>query len=637
MSGNSSNGKAHAPETKKFKAEVKQVLDIVVHSLYTHREIFIRELVSNASDALEKMRHESLVADAIVDKDAPFEIRIETDPDAHTFTITDTGVGMTREELEENLGTIARSGTKEFLENLKDREGIDSEMIGKFGVGFYSSLMAADEVRVRTRSFKPQASGYEWVSDGVGEYTIDKVGDLPRGTSVIVRLKDDAREFEKKETVVSIIRKYSNFVPFPIFVDGEKVNTIQAIWLKSPSELTDDEYNEFFKFISNSVEEPLSRMHISSDAPIQLAALLYVPATNFEQYGFMKMKPGVNLYSRKVLIQEHTDKLLPEYMRFITGVVDSADLPLNISRETLQDNTVFRKMGKYLTRRVIRHLDDVAKNDPDAYKTIWERFGIFIKEGISSDFENRKELAKLLRFHSSAEDDTKPVSFDDYVGRMKDGQKAIYYLNGRSREEIEQGPYVPAFKERGIEVLYLYEPVDDFVMMSLVDYDGKDLVSADSADVELPGKPDGDREEKKAEDAISSGDLLKLTAWMKDTIGDTVVKEVRESKRLTDRPAMIVNPDSSVTTTMKRVMKAAGRGYGFPGEKILEINPSHPLIVTLKKLREGKADKGFLQSCVRQIYDNALAEAGLLEDPKQMVDRVYGIMERALRTEEEKG
>ncbi|MCD6308190.1 MAG: molecular chaperone HtpG [Candidatus Latescibacteria bacterium] len=540
MAKTSSNGKAHSPETKKFKAEVNQVLDIVIHSLYTHREIFIRELVSNASDALEKMRHESLVSDAFVDRDAPLEIRIETDPEAHTFTITDTGIGMTREELEENLGTIARSGTKEFLENLKDRDGLDSEMIGKFGVGFYSAFMAADEVKVRTRSFKPQASGYEWVSNGAGEYTIDKADGLPRGTSVTVRLKDDAREYEKKETVTSVIKKYSNFVPFPIHVDGVKVNTIQAIWLKSPSEVTDDEYNEFFKFIANSVDEPLSRVHLSSDAPIQLAALLYVPATNFEQYGLMKMKPGVNIYSRKVLIQEQADKLLPDYMRFVAGVVDSADLPLNISRETLQDNTVFRKMGKFLTKRVIRHLGDVAGSDPDVYTKIWERFGIFIKEGISSDFENKKELAKLLRFHSSAEDDSKPVSFDDYVGRMK------------------------------------------------------------------------------------------------DTIGDTV-KEVRESKRLTDRPAMIVNPDSSVTTTMKRVMKAAGRDYGYPGEKILEINPSHPLIVTLKKLRDGKADKGFLQTCVRQVYDNALAEAGLLDDPRHMVDRVYGIMERALETEDGKG
>ncbi len=625
------NKNTAAPETKKFRAEVRQVLDIVIHSLYTHREIFIRELVSNASDALEKMRHESLVSDSHADKDAPLEIRIDTDEDAHTITITDTGVGMTREELEENLGTIARSGTREFLENLKNRENLDADMIGKFGVGFYSAFMAGDRVRVRTRSFRPQASGYEWSSDGMGEYTIEKVDGLPRGTSVIVELKEDAREYEKKATVESVIRKYSNFVPFPIKVDGETVNTVQAIWLKSPSDVKDEEYDEFYKFIANAVDEPLSRLHLTADAPIQLSALLYVPSTNVESFGFMKMKPGVNLYSRKVLIQEHSEKLLPEYMRFVTGVVDSADLPLNISRETLQDNMVFRKMGKYLTRRVIRHLEDLAKNDPDTYATVWDRFGMFVKEGISSDFENRADLAKLLRFHSSAEDGDTPVSLDDYAARMREGQSDIYYLNGPTRESIEQGPYVGAFKARNIEVLYLHEPIDDFVMMNLGEYDGRKLVSADAADIELPDAPEDEAKDDRKEH-ISGAELASFTTWMKETIGDTV-KEVRESKRLTDRPAMIVNPDSTVTTTMKRVMKAAGQDFGGPGEKILEINTSHPLIVTLKKLRDGSADKGFLQLCARQIHDNALAEAGLLDNPRTMVDRVYDIMERALGSE----
>ena len=618
-------------QTLQFKAEVKQVLDIVINSLYTNREIFIRELISNASDALEKMRHEALTLDDYADKDARLEITIETDKDNHTLTITDTGVGMTRDELVSNLGTIARSGTREFLERQEKPEGIESEIIGRFGVGFYSAFMVAREVRVRTRSYLLPEKGHEWVSDGIGKYTISEVGDLPRGTSITLALKDDAHEFENETTVKNIITRYSNFVAFPILMGGEKVNTIQAIWMKSPTELKDDEYNEFFKFISNSVEVPLSRLHLSSDAPLQFSALLYVPASNFEQFGFMKLKPSVNLYCRKILIQHHTDRLLPDYMRFVTGVVDSADLPLNISRETLQDNMVFRKLGKYLTRRIIRHLRDELKQHPETYDSIWNSFGMFIKEGIISDFENRKELAELLRFRSSTAKPDEYVSLPDYISRLKDGQTAVYYLNGRSREEIEHGPYMEAFRKRDIEVLYLFEPVDDFVMTSLMEFEGKKLVSADSADIELPKAETGDREEDKP--SLSPNEVKGLASWMKDTIGDRVT-EVRESRRIMDRPAIIVNTDSAVTTTMRRVMRAAGRDMGLEGGKILEINTHHPLIIRLKKLRDGKTDKGFLQSCVRQIFDNALVEAGLMDDPMPMVERMYDIMGRALAAEE---
>ncbi|MCE5249101.1 molecular chaperone HtpG [bacterium] len=631
---NTESRESRKPEKRKFKAEVKQVLDIVINSLYTHREIFIRELISNASDALEKMRHEALLHDTYTDKEAPYEIRIETDKDNHTFTITDTGVGMTHEELTANLGTIARSGTREFLESVENRKELESEIIGKFGVGFYSAFMVAGEVRVRTRSYEPEAGGYEWVSNGVGEYTIEEADSLPRGTSVILTLKDDAREYEDETIIKNTITKYSNFVPFPILLKGEKVNTVQAIWLKSPSEVGDEEYNGFFKFISNSAEEPLSRLHITSDAPIQFSALLYIPAMNFEHFGLFKTKPSINLYCRKILIEQHTDKLLPDYFRFINGVVDSADLPLNISRETLQDNMIFRKLGKYLTRRIIRHFEDEAKNNLKKYLEIWDKFDMYIKEGIVADYENRKELASLLRFHSSTGGKDDYISLADYAGRMKEGQDSIYYLNGRSREEIENGPYIGAFRKRDIEVLYLFQPVDDFVLTALVDYEGKKLVSADSADIKLPEAKTAEQE-REEKPALSPDEIKGLAVWMKETIGDSV-SDVRESLRFMDRPAIIVNPDDAMTTTMRRVMKAAGRDMETGGEKILEINTRHPLIVRLKKLREGKSDKGFLQSCVRQIFDNALAEAGLLDNPKTMVDRVYDIMDRALRDEEQK-
>ncbi len=620
------------PETHPFKAEVRQVLDIVIHSLYTHREIFIRELVSNASDALEKMRHEALVQREYTDKDAPYEIHISTDKENHTLAITDTGIGMTREELENNLGTIAQSGTREFMENLRDRSQLTSELIGKFGVGFYSAFMAADTVRVRTRSFHPEARGWEWVSDGAGEYTIAEMEGLPRGTSVIVQLKEAAREYEDASVVKGIIRKYSNFVPFPILVDGERVNTIQAIWTKSPSEVSEEEYKEFYTFSSNGADEPLYRLHLTTDAPLQLSALLYVPSTNIEQFGFFRQKSNVDLYCRKVLIVQHAEELMPEYLRFITGVADSADLPLNISRETLQDNLVFRKVKKFLTRRVIRFLADEAKHDPKKFTTFWNTFGMYIKEGSVSDYENRTELSALLRFPSSTSGSDEYTSLDEYIGRMKENQNAIYYLSGRSREDIEHGPYIGTFRKRGLEVLYLFDPIDDFIMTSLGEYQGKKLVSGDAADLELPPAPEG---EKKEDPPVPEGAMRNFLDWVKDTLTNAVA-EVRESKRAMDRPAIIVNPEDAMSVSMRRVMKAAGRDTGPEAPRILEVNTAHPLIVRLEKLRESQADPAFLQTLVRQVYDNALSEAGLLEDPSSMVERMYTIMERALDVEEKK-
>jgi len=624
-----SNTKTKVSETRAFKAETKQVLEIVINSLYTHPEIFIRELVSNASDALEKMRHESLIQKNYADKNAPFEIKIDTDRENHTITITDTGVGMTHDELVNNLGTVARSGTREFLENISEDKTFDSELIGKFGVGFYSSFMVAQEVQVNTRSFKPSAKGYKWTSGGVGEYTIEEKKNLRRGTTVIVKLKDDTKEFEETEKIKGIIEKYSNFVPFPIYVNGEKVNTVQAIWSKTPSELSDTEYNEFFKFLSNTDDKPIYRLHLVSDAPIQLSAIMYVPLQNIERFGLMKLKPSVNLYCKKVLVQQHTEKLLPDYLRFVTGVVDSADLPLNISRETLQDNAVFRKVGKFLTRRLLRFLTDQAAKDSKKYAEFWDIFGMFIKEGIVNDFENRSDLSKLLMFRSSHAGADEYVSFSDYLGRTKDKQEEIYYLSGSSREEIERGPYLETFRKRDMEVLYLLAPIDDFVMTALREYEGKKLTSADAANIEIP--PDKNKEKP----VLSPDEIKNLSMWIKDTLGDRV-SEVRETKRFMKRPAIIVNPNDSITTSMRRIIKASGSDLGGEEKKVLEINPNHPIMTTVKKLRDGKTDKSFLQSCVEQIYDNALLESGHIEDPGAMAKRIYSIMERSLMAEESK-
>ena len=614
-------------ETKKFRAEVSQILDIVIHSLYIHREIFIRELVSNAFDALEKMRHESLTAEDFADKDAPLEIRIDTDPEHHQLTITDTGIGMAHDELVENLGTIAHSGTMEYIRNLATKGELTGDLIGKFGVGFYSTFMVAQEVTVRTKSSAPGEPSYEWKSNGLGSYTLTTIENRPRGTSVTLSLKEDAREFENPARIKEIIQKYSNFVPYPILVNGERVNTIQAIWLKTAAEVSEEEYNEFFKFIANSDENPLYHLHLTSDAPIQLASILFVPATNMEQFGFFRLKPSVHLYSKKILLEQNAEDLLPDYLRFVSGVVDSADLSLNISRETIQDNIVFRKLGKFLTRRILKFFSEQSEKEPAKYVTFWNTFGRFIKEGMGSDFEHQKDLMELLRFHSGRAADDELISLKQYVERAPADQRAIYYLSGPSKEDIEQGPYIEAFRRGDIEILYLYDAIDDFIMTSMGEYSGKKLISADAADIELP-KPLREPAEEKS--ALSEQELTNLTSWMKDTLGDRV-REVRESKRLIDRPAIIVNPDPGLTTSMRRILKAAGRQVIDAGPQVLEINSRHPLLATIQKLREGTADRGFLQSCVEQIYDIALIEAGLMENPRDLINRSYSIMEQALK------
>ncbi len=615
-------------ETREFQAETRKVLDIVINSLYTERDIFVRELVSNAADALEKYRHLSLTEKPEFDADVPLEINIDCDDKKHILTITDTGIGMTREELETNLGTIAHSGSGNFLEQLAEAAKKDVNLIGQFGVGFYSAFMAAKKVTVRTRSWDG-SEGHEWVSDGGGTYTISPCPGLHRGTKIILELKDDAQQYANKFTIERIIQQYSTFIPFPVKVDGKTVNTVQAIWTRSKSEITDEEYTEFYKFIANAVDEPMYRLHFSADAPLAINALLFVPKENFETLGMGRMQPGVNLYCQKVLIDQHSENILPEWLRFLKGVVDSEDLPLNISRQALQDNALVVKLRKVLTRRFLKFLDEEAKKDPGKYQEFWKTFGIFLKEGVTTDFEYQKELGKLLRFESSAGEPGELISLDDYIGRMKEGQEEIYYINGPSRAAIEHGPYVEMFRKRGVEIIYTLEPIDDFVLSHLREYEGKKLVSADRADLRLPETTADGTEEKKNEAAESLPEdrVKKLCTWMKEVLGDRV-KEVKPSSRLVESPAMIVNVDGFMTSTMERIMQAQGQdtGLAMAGKKDMEINPASPLIRKLADLQE--ADSEFAAMLVEQIYDNAMIQAGLLVDSQEMVGRSYRIMER---------
>lgn len=616
-------------ETKHFQAETRKVLDIVINSLYTERDIFVRELVSNAADALEKFRHYSLVEKVDFDEHVPLEITIDCDDKKHILTITDTGIGMSREELESNLGTIAHSGSSHFMEQLAEAAKKDVNLIGQFGVGFYSVFMAARMVWVQSRPASGE-EGCEWSSDGAGTYSISPCPGLHRGTRIIIELKDDAQEYASKFTIERIIRQYSTFIPFPVKVEGKKVNTVQAIWARSKGEISDEEYNEFYKFIGNAVDEPLYRFHFTADAPLAIQALLYVPRENFEVLGMGRMPPGVNLYCQKVLIDQHSENILPEWLRFLKGVVDSEDLPLNISRQSLQDNSLVAKLRRVLTKRIIKFFNEEAENDADKYQQFWRTFGIFIKEAVTSDFEHREELGRLLRFESSAGQPDELVSLDAYVNRMVEGQEAIYYINGPSRAAVESGPYVEMFRKKGVEILYTLEPIDDFVLNHLSSYHDKKLVSADRADLDLSkaAQTGDDADAEAREEALPQEELTQLCSWMKEVLGERV-QAVKPSSRLVDSPAMIVNVDAFMTSSMERLLKASGqnKGMGLDSKKDMEINASSPLIRRLGALRQTDAD--FAADLAWQIYDNARIQAGLDVDSMEMVRRNYRILERA--------
>ena len=599
-----------------FQAEIAQLLDLVIHSLYTDKEIFVRELISNAADATEKLKFLQTSGTEIVSPELPLKISVSTDDTGKTITFTDAGLGMTHAELVENLGTIAHSGSKAFLEQLKASKD-DASLIGQFGVGFYSAFMVAEKVTVFTRSYQPNEKGWLWTSDGKTGYEIEPAGELERGTKIVLNLRDT--EFATTSRIEQIIRHYSNFVQFPIELNGNAVNTVQALWTKNKSEITDAEYEEFYKYVGHTSDAPTYRLHFNADAPLAIRALLFVPATSFELLTMNRTESEVNLYCKKILIEPKAKSLFPEWLRFLKGVVDSEDLPLNISRETMQDSALMRKLNDVLTKRFLKFLDEEAKTDPEKYDRFFRTHGHCLKEGIATDWTHREALAKLLRFESSHTEKGKTTSLADYVTRMPEEQKEIYYLLGANRESAEASPYFEVFREKKYEVLFLTDPRDEFVMEHLRDFDKKRVVAAEKADLKLDKESTG----------LSEDDARLLANFIKETVGARV-GEVRTSKRLVGSPAVVVDSDTHMTSSMRRMMKMMKTEDGPSMESApdLEINPDNPMIVRLEKMRH--TDAPLAAQVAEQIFDNALVSAGLLEDPRAMLTRLNSLLERVL-------
>ena len=603
-----------------FQAEIQQLLDLVVHSLYTDREIFLRELVSNASDAMEKLRHIESTEKDIHDAGLPLEITLTADKEAGTLTIEDRGIGMTREELIENLGTIAHSGTKAFLQAMKESGSTPAGMIGQFGVGFYSAFMVADEVRVFTRSWRKDGEGLVWTSDGRSGYEIEAADDIPRGTRIVLKVKEDQKEYSEDYRIKRLVETYSNFIGFPVMVDGKRVNEIEALWLKNKSEITDDEYKAFYQFQARAFDEPQYRLHFAADAPIAINALLFVPSENPERMGFGKVDAGVALYCKKVLIDAEPKGLLPEWLRFMKGVIDSADLPLNISRESMQDSALVRKIGQVIAKRVLKMFEKEATDDAAKWQAFYKKFDRYLKEGVATDFTHREALAKLLRFESSMTAAGELTGFTDYVSRSKDGQGKIYYLVGANRDQIEASPYLEGFRKRGLEVVYFTDAVDEYVVDSLGEFEGKKLVSIAKAGVDL------DETELEGE-SLSAEETTALCDFLKNEFGDRVT-QVAAGRRLVDSPVVALVPEDAMSPQMRAMMKAMDENFSDSVKVELEINPRHEIIRKLAAAREAQPEVASLVA--GQLLDNALMAAGLLEDSRDTVKRMNALMAKAL-------
>ena len=647
--------RGRATERLAFRAETKRLLDIVTHSLYEDKEVYLRELVSNASDALERARHLAALTETpnAGDEEA-LAIKIATDEgEGKVLVVSDNGVGMTREELMENLGTIARSGSKAFSEGLDADADAASNIIGKFGVGFYASFMVSDKVEVISNAgARGDGKAWKWSSTGDGEFTIEEATESDeaptRGTKIVMHIKSDDKHLTSKWGVETVLKKYSSFVAFPVLLNGHKMNDVGALWMKDEKDITDDDSIAFYRFVSGASDMPPFRMSFKADAPMMIRSLLYFPEENPERVaGFGgQTNSGVSLYARRVMIQEKTEKLLPAFLRFVRGVVDCEDIPLNISRESLQDSMLVMRLGQIITKRVLKFLDEKAKKEPEKYNKWFANLGFFLKEGVCSEYAYKLELAELLRYESSSTETGKLTSFREYAARMPEGQDKVYYIVAPSRLQAEASPYLEAAKSRGYEVLFLYAHIDEFVMQHLMSVAGKQLVSVEAANLDVDGEK-ADGEESKSNDAAALDDAAgaELCKWFSDDALAGKLKEVKLSNRLVSSPALISGhePEAMRRYRMVQTMasdaaaskKLAEMSNDF-SMMTLELNPKHEMIKRINAARtsEDAGTRRLAALVAEQIFDNARVAAGSLDDPRAMLGRLNEILEKTLPAKE---
>ncbi|UXJ01573.1 molecular chaperone HtpG [Proteus mirabilis] len=617
-------------ETRGFQSEVKQLLQLMIHSLYSNKEIFLRELISNASDAADKLRFRALSDAALYENEGELHVRIATDKEKRTLTISDNGIGMTRDEVIDNLGTIAKSGTKAFLESIGQDQAKDSQLIGQFGVGFYSAFIVADKVTVRTRAAgQPADKGVFWESQGEGDYTVADIEKADRGTEITLHLREGEDEYLDDWRLRSIISKYSDHISLPVEIetkneeDGtvtwEKINKAQALWTRNKSEISDDEYKEFYKHLSHDFADPLCWAHNRVEGKQEYTSLLYVPSKAPWDLWNREHQHGLKLYVQRVFIMDEAEQFMPNYLRFIRGLVDSNDLPLNVSREILQDSSVTRNLRSALTKRALQMLQKLADNNPEEYQTFWKEFGLVLKEGPAEDHANIEAIAKLLRFASTHNDsDAQTVSLADYVSRMVEGQDKIYYITADSYAAAKNSPHLELFRKKGIEVLLLYDRIDEWMMNYLTEFDGKSFQSVSKADESLDKLAD---EEKQAQQEETDKQLAPFVERVKTLLGDKV-KEVKLTHRLTDTPAIVTTGADEMSTQMAKLFAAAGQQvpevkYNF------ELNPNHPLVKQTAEL----TDETQFADWINLLLDQALfAERGTLEDPNQFIRLVNQLL-----------
>ncbi|BDR98866.1 chaperone protein HtpG [Proteus mirabilis] len=617
-------------ETRGFQSEVKQLLQLMIHSLYSNKEIFLRELISNASDAADKLRFRALSDAALYENEGELHVRIATDKEKRTLTISDNGIGITRDEVIDNLGTIAKSGTKAFLESIGQDQAKDSQLIGQFGVGFYSAFIVSDKVTVRTRAAgQPADKGVFWESQGEGDYTVADIEKADRGTEITLHLREGEDEYLDDWRLRSIISKYSDHISLPVEIetkneeDGtvtwEKINKAQALWTRNKSEISDDEYKEFYKHLSHDFADPLCWAHNRVEGKQEYTSLLYVPSKAPWDLWNREHQHGLKLYVQRVFIMDEAEQFMPNYLRFIRGLVDSNDLPLNVSREILQDSSVTRNLRSALTKRALQMLQKLADNNPEEYQTFWKEFGLVLKEGPAEDHANIEAIAKLLRFASTHNDsDAQTVSLADYVSRMVEGQDKIYYITADSYAAAKNSPHLELFRKKGIEVLLLSDRIDEWMMNYLTEFDGKSFQSVSKADESLDKLAD---EEKQAQQEETDKQLAPFVERVKTLLGDKV-KEVKLTHRLTDTPAIVTTGADEMSTQMAKLFAAAGQQvpevkYNF------ELNPNHPLVKQTAEL----TDETQFADWINLLLDQALfAERGTLEDPNQFIRLVNQLL-----------